>query len=124
MNRRQEAAFACGGADSEGTGEDTTMGWIVMLVVIVAAVYCLVKAWGAANWHNRGVGERAARAEFARMQREQPDSAEARLSESEFVNQYVAARPKAWRYITGTLLLVFIGMPLSAIWIVVSMIPD
>lgn len=89
------------------------MGIVLMLIVTVAAVYMVVKAHKANFWHNQGVGERAARAEYGRLQREQPGSAEARLSEAEFVQQHVASRPGMWRYIAGALLLVFIGLPVS-----------
>ena len=89
------------------------MGIVLMLIVTVAAIYMVVKAHKANFWHNQGVGERSARAEYSRLQREQPGSAEARLSEAEFVQQYVASRPGAWRYIAGALLLVFIGLPAS-----------
>jgi len=98
------------------------MGIVLMLVVTAAAIYMLVKAHRANFWHNHGVGERTARAEYARLRREQPDSAEARLSEAEFVRQYVEARPSMWRYIVAVLLLVFIGLPASCTFGVVSSI--
>lgn len=89
------------------------MGTVLILIVVAAAIYMLVKAHKANFWHNHGVGERVARAEYGRLQREQPGSAEARLSEAEFVQQRVAARPGMWRYIVGVLVLVFIGLPVS-----------
>jgi hypothetical protein len=89
------------------------MGIVLMLIVTALAVYMVVKAHKANFWHNQGVGERSARAEYARLQREQPGNPEARLSEAEFVQQHVASRPGMWRYIVGALLLVFIGLPVS-----------
>lgn len=89
------------------------MGMLLMLIVIAAAVYMLVKAHKANFWHNQGVGERTARAEYGRLQREAPHDPQAQLSEAEFVDTYVKARPGMWRYILGVLLLVFIGLPVS-----------
>lgn len=86
-------------------------GVLMMLLCVAGAIYMLAKMYKAYHWHNQGVGERSAHAEYARIQREQPDSAEARLSEAEFVNQYVASRPGMARYLIGGLLLAFIGIP-------------
>src|SRR3546814_3902847 len=76
-------------------------GVLLMLLCVAAAIYMLVKMYKAFVWHNQGVGERNAHAEYARMRREQPDSADARLSEAEFVSQYVGARPGMARYLIG-----------------------
>lgn len=89
--------------------------FILMLLCVAAAVYLMVKMYQVHTWHNQGVGERKARAEYGRIRREQPDSAEARLSEGEFVSQYVSAKPGMARYIVGVLLLVFIGMPAACV---------
>lgn len=86
-------------------------GVLVGLACIAGVVVMMVKMYKSYTWHNQGVGERSARAEYARVQREQPDSAEARLSEAEFVQKYVAARPGFARYIIIALLLTFIGLP-------------
>lgn len=62
-------------------------------------------------WHHRGVGERKAHAEYARIRREFPDCAEARLAEHEFVRRYVSLKPGMAFYVIGALLLVLIGLP-------------
>jgi hypothetical protein len=59
------------------------------------------------------VGEREARLEHARIRREQPDTAEARLSEAEFVRYRVASRPGAAPFLVAALLLLLIGLPAS-----------
>jgi hypothetical protein len=110
--RRHGSAFAHGVDDFEGFNEETTMiGALLMLACVAGAIYMLVKMFKAYHWHNQGTGERNGHAEYARIQREQPDSAEARLSEAEFVNQYVASRPGMARYLIFGLLLAFIGIP-------------
>lgn len=86
-------------------------GVLLMLTCVAGVIYMMVKMYKAFTWHTQGVGERNAHAEYARIQREQPDSAEARLSESEFVNQYVGSRPGMARYIIFALLIAFIGIP-------------
>jgi hypothetical protein len=101
--------------------EETGMfGVLVGLACIAGVVVMMVKMYKSYTWHNQGVGERSARAEYARVQREQPESAEARLSEPEFVQQYVAARPGFARYIIIALLLTFIGIPAACTLGVVS----
>lgn len=87
------------------------LGILMMLACVAGVIYMMVKMFKATQWHHQGVGERSARAEYARIQREQPDSAEARLSEAEFVSQYVAARPGIARYLVIGLLLTFVGLP-------------
>src|SRR3546814_12491087 len=86
---------------------------VVMVRWVGAANTMVVKMYKAFGWHNKGVGERNAQAEYARMRREQPDSADARLSEAEFVSQYVGARPGMARYLIGGLLIAFVGVPAS-----------
>jgi ABC-type phosphate transport system permease subunit len=89
------------------------LGILMMLACFAGVVFLAVKGIKSVAWHKQGVGERHARAEYARIQREQPDSAGARQSEAEFVRDYVASRPGIARYFVGGLLLVLIGMPVS-----------
>ena len=89
------------------------MGGFLFLVCVVGAIYSVVKAHQARSWHMQGVGERQGRAEYARISREQPDSADGRLSEAEFVDKFVNSKPGAWRYIVFTLLFVFVGFPIT-----------
>src|SRR3546814_14782367 len=86
-------------------------GVLLMLLCVAAAIYMLVKMYKAFVWHNQGVGERNSNAEYARMRREQPDSADASLSEAEFVSQYVGARPGMARHLIVGLLIRFVGVP-------------
>lgn len=87
------------------------IGVLLMVLCVAAIIYMMVKFYKSFAWHNQGVGERDGRAEYARIQREQPDSAEARQSEPEFVRNYVASRPGIGRYIAGAILLMLIGIP-------------
>ncbi len=73
-------------------------------------VFMMVKIYQSWTWHHRGLGERTARAEYARIRREQPDTAEARLSEAEFVRYRVATRPGVTLYIVAALLLALLGL--------------
>lgn len=87
------------------------LGVLLGLLCVAGAIFMLVKMYKSFTWHNQGVGERNAHAEFARIQREQPDSAEARLSEPEFVRNFVASKPGMARYLIFGLLIAFIGIP-------------
>ena len=89
------------------------MGLLLMFAVFVATIWVVIKSNMAYSFHNRGVGERKAKAEYARIKREQPDSAEAQISEAEFVEQYVSAVPGVRRYILIALLLLVVGLPVS-----------
>jgi hypothetical protein len=91
------------------------MEYIVLLAVIAASIWVVIKSNMAVNWHNRGVGERKARAEYGRLQRKEPESPGAGLSESEFVESFVSAKPKAGRYILYAILLLFLGLPASCV---------
>jgi hypothetical protein len=98
-------------------------GLLMALACLAGIVVLVVKAYKAGTWHQQGVGERSARAEYARILREQPDSAEARLSEAEFVQRHVASRPGMMRYLLFALLLAFIGLPASCAVGVVGSLP-
>ena len=89
------------------------LGILAGLACIAGVVAMMVKMYRAHAWHHQGVGERSARAEYARIRREQPDSAEARQSEAEFVQRQLAARPGIARYVVIALLLAFVGLPVS-----------
>lgn len=85
----------------------------LMLLCVTAAVFLATEGWRAWRWHRGGEGAHAARAEHARIRRERPDSAEARLPEAEFIRYHVSLRPGALRYVVATLLLLLIGLPAS-----------
>ena len=85
------------------------MGAGLVLLGMAASAFLLMKTWRAWAWHHRGVGEREARVEHARIRHEQPDTAEARLSEAEFVHYYVSARPGIAPYIAGAVLLLLVA---------------
>jgi hypothetical protein len=72
------------------------MGAFLTLVVLVAAIYFLVRVNVAFGFHYRGKGEMRGRAAYARIRRESPDSADAKLSEAEFVENFIKAGPKVW----------------------------
>jgi hypothetical protein len=85
----------------------------LMLLCVAASAFLLMETWRAWVWHHRGEGEREARLEHARIRREQPDTAEARLSEAEFVRYRMDSRPGPVGYLVAALLLLLIGLPAS-----------
>ena len=87
------------------------MALLIGLMWFSALVYVNVKGVQARSWHAQR-GEREGRAEYARLVRERPDAPEARLSEAEFVNQFVASKPSPWRYHVAAVALVIVGIPL------------
>lgn len=91
------------------------IGTWLMLACVAAVLFLITESWRAHAWHHRGVGARKALVEYARIQREQPDIAEARLPEAEFVRYYVDLRPGIARYVIAALLLVLVGLPASCV---------
>lgn len=87
------------------------IGTALLLLCTSAATLLLSQAWRAWRWHRCGEGARQARAEYARLRRDQADTAEARLPEAEFVRYRVSLRPGALRYLIAALLLLLIGLP-------------
>lgn len=85
------------------------IGTCLMLLCLAVVVFLITQAWRAWTWHHRGRGEREAHAEYARMRRERVDTAEARLSEAEFVHYYVGLRPGSARYAIAALLLLLVA---------------
>lgn len=89
------------------------IGAWAMLFCVTAVLVLATEGWRAYVWHYRGMGECKAHAEYARIRRERPDTAEARLSEAEFIRYYVDLRPGIARYVIATLLLALLGLPAS-----------
>jgi hypothetical protein len=87
------------------------IGTWLMLGCVATSLLLGVQAWRAWVWHHRGGGERLAHLEYARVRRERADTAEARLTEAEFVRYYVDSRAGATRYVIAALLLLLIGLP-------------
>jgi hypothetical protein len=86
--------------------------WLTGLCA-AAGVFLLLGAWRAYLWHHRGAGERSARIEYARIRRENPDTAEARLTENEFIRYHVASRSGATAWLTYALLAFTVGLSVS-----------
>lgn len=86
--------------------------WLVVLCAVAAAAM-IVQAWRAWLWHHRGGGARMARLEYARMRRDRTDSAEARLTEAEFIRYFTGSRPRPARYIIAAALLLVFGLPIA-----------
>ncbi len=89
------------------------IGAWLMLLCAVTAIFLAIEGWQAWLWRHRGEGERKARLEYARMHRDGVDTAEARLSETEFISYYVDRRPRATRYVVAVLVLLLVGIPAS-----------
>ncbi|MGH8144735.1 MAG: hypothetical protein ACREPY_00215 [Rhodanobacteraceae bacterium] len=89
------------------------IGTWLMGLCVAADVLLLLGGWRAYSWRNRGTGVRSARIEYARILRECPDTAEARLSENEFIRHRVASRPGATPWLVCALLVVLVGLPVA-----------
>lgn len=77
--------------------------------------FCLAKVCQAISRRVFGIGEqkseRKARAEYARVAREMPDSADAKISEAEFIAKFVAKDgPKLWIWVLAFLGTFFIPL--------------
>jgi hypothetical protein len=89
------------------------IGAWALLLCVAAVLFLATAGWRAYVWHHRGVGECQAHAAYARIRRDRPDIAEARLSETEFVRYYVASRAGIAPYVIALLLLMLLGLPAS-----------
>jgi len=97
------------------------MGIILGILCVLAAVFFWFKALYTAFWRYGGPGERQARAEHARVVRENPDSSDAKISEAEYINTFFNSRPGFFRYFALALLVSIVGIPLSCAMQVSSM---
>ena len=60
------------------------MGFLLMGLVTILALYVMfAKLYPALAFRYAGAGDRKARAEYARIKRESPDSSQVRISEAE-----------------------------------------
>ena len=88
---------------------------------LCAFVFCFAKVCQAVARRLFGIGEqkseRKARAEYARVAREMPDSADAKISEAEFIAKFVANDgPKLWIWVLallGTVIALFLYFALT-----------
>lgn len=87
------------------------IGAALAWLTAITAAGLLMQAWRAWRWHHRGAGARVARLDYARIRRDRPDTAEARLSEAEFVRYRVSLRPGAPRYVLAAVVVLLIGLP-------------
>lgn len=69
------------------------LGFVACIALYVLTGYVGVKAYRRRKWHETGEGDRKARAEYAKMLRESPDSTDAKLTEAEFVDNFVNRVP-------------------------------
>jgi hypothetical protein len=84
---------------------------LVWILWLGATLFIYVKIAQAFSWH-RHKGARVAKAEFGRLLREQPQSADAQLSEGEFVEKFVSARVGTWVWVLAGLAMAVVGLPL------------
>jgi len=98
------------------------VGSLLVGLVLIAWLYCVIRA--GQGMYSRygsvvpgGSAERKARAEYGRIKRETPDSQDARITEAEFVNNYIKNHikqgPNPWKYGIVSILLLLIGVPVS-----------
>lgn len=92
------------------------LGLLMMVAVAVLAFYMVFfKVYPSIGFRYTGVGERKGRAEYQRIKREHPDSREAKLSEAEFVENFVQAGPSPWKSIALLILLLILGLPMACV---------
>lgn len=96
------------------------MGGLLLLACMAGTVYFAAKGFKALQWHASGAAEREGRAEYGRIRREQPDSADGRLSEAEFLNSFVKSRAGGKRYMLYALLFTFVGWPIAGVIMVLN----
>ena len=94
------------------------LGLILIVLSFAACGYLLIKMVGSMQWHNSGVGERKAKAEYGRIKREAADSPDAQISEGEFVDKFVNTRMKPWKYAVITLLVMLVFFPMSCMMMI------
>lgn len=87
------------------------IGAALAWLTAIAAAGLLTQAWRAWRWHHHGAGARVACLDYARIRRDRPDTAEARLSEIEFVRYRISLRPGALRYVLAAVVLLLVGLP-------------
>lgn len=91
-------------------------GFLLMFVIFGVAVFLIAtKIVPGLYFQYGGRGERQGRAEYGRIKREQPDAADARLSEAEFVDRYVRQGPSPWKYVFMMFALVLLGIPMACV---------
>lgn len=86
---------------------------ILILISTGAFIWASVKYLKAMSWHHGGLGERKAKAEYGRIKRDDSNSADAQLSEAEFIDKFIAPAPKALRYGIILMLICFVALPAS-----------
>ena len=88
---------------------------VLILLSIGALIWALIKYVKAMSWHHGGLGERKAKAEYGRIKRDDSNSADAQLSEAEFIDKFVSSAPKAIRYGMFAALICLVIMPASCV---------
>ncbi len=89
------------------------MGFLLGIIFALASLFFLAMAIYRSFWRYAGPGERQARAEYARISREKPESPEAKLSEAEYVDNFFRSRPGFFKYIVFAILIAVFGIPAS-----------
>jgi hypothetical protein len=90
------------------------MTLLLMLSVFGVSIYLIfAKFYPAMSFRYLLAGERKAHAEYARLKREQPDAASIRVSEAEFVDDFVRNGPSPWKWAAIVMLLLCVGLPAS-----------
>lgn len=84
---------------------------MVILIFVCLVFLCMFKLFKGGMWHFFGGGERKARAEYARIAREMPDSADAKISEAEFIVKYIANGPRVWVWFIALVGTFIVGVP-------------
>ena len=91
-------------------------GILLMFVIFGIAVFLIAtKIIPGMYFQYGGRGERQGRAEYGRIKREQAESADARLSEAEFVDRYVRNGPSPWKWVAIMFALAILGIPMACV---------
>lgn len=92
------------------------IGFLLMLAILIAMIYLMFfKLYPSIFFRWAGGGDRKARAEYGRIKRENPDSPQAKISEAEFVENFIKQSPHPVKYIVAILLLLIVGLPMSCV---------
>lgn len=89
-------------------------GILLMLIVFAAILYVVfAKVYPSLAFRYAGTGERKARAEYGRIKRERPDSADAKITEAEFVENFIRQGPSPWKWVIIAVALMLVGIPVA-----------
>jgi hypothetical protein len=88
------------------------IGMLFGLACFVGFFWAIYKFFQANKLKNFD-GQRKASAEYGRIQREAPESADAKLTEAEFVDKFIDELPSPFKYMGIMFAIILVGFPVS-----------